>query len=259
MKNLFFVFIILLAGNAFSKPAYKFSAKRDPAVSYEQKINEFKSVHKLSDQFGRDNESVVDVKLPFDKVDFTKVKPWLGTIDFETFFNEIRDERLMKKESNFPRRLTWLYPDDGCYARADVVSHKARHYDFSGGSKIYAFGNLKVKTLNNPNGYVTWWYHVVTGYKVNDQVYVVDPAISPDAPMRVEDWLGSMGDIHRLKISICDTGAYSPENRCNEKLSRPLEYALINVEDFLSPEWNRVSELGRNPKDELGEKPPWKK
>lgn len=253
----FFTFIISISNIVFASSPY--SAKRLPNESYLDKVKGLNKRPHLWSRPPSDDDTAYEAATKFDKLDEAKVKPWTGSVDFQTFFRNVRDERFLKKNPAFPRRLTWLYPDDGCYARAEIASQKARTYDFSGGSKIFVFGDLTVKTNNSPNGSVSWWYHVATAYRFNDVTYIIDPAIDPDQPQRLESWLATMGDIHKFEISICNATAYDPGSTCSPMKSTPTEYAFEDIEEFLKLEWSRLEDLGRTPDKELGDEPPWKK
>ncbi len=60
-----------------------------------------------------------------------------------------------------PRRISWMYPDNGCFARAEQVdviiaqNQKPRPY------KLFAMGYLRVYADNHPAGMVEWGWHVV--------------------------------------------------------------------------------------------------
>lgn len=257
-----FMSVVLIAIVALSSLAHAnnpYSARRLPNESYLTKINEFKKQFNIWRSRPKDYVTAENAKVKFDQLDEKQVKTWTGSVDFETYFKNIRDERFLKKNPSFPRRLTWLYPDDGCYARAEIASQKSLAYDFSGGSKVFVFGDLTVKTSNSSSGSVSWWYHVAVAYRANDVVYIVDPAINPDQPLRLETWLSTMGDVHQLEVSICNANTYQPESECNPKISAPSNYAYNDIEEFLQLEWQRLQELGRIPHNELGENPPWKR
>lgn len=236
-----------------------YSSKRLPNESYLSKLARFKKGLQVWRSELDDSKDAESEKVSFEKLDESRVQTWNGSVDFETFFKNIRDERFLRKNSNFPRRITWLYPDDGCFARAAIVSQKSKAFDYSGGSKIFAFGDLNVKTNNATFGYVTWWYHVASAYRLQNTVYVIDPSIEPDRPLRLEEWLSSMGDIHQIEVSICNAEAYHPGSPCNPKSSIFIQTASDDIEKFLQPEWDRLEDLGRHPDKELGDEPPWKK
>jgi hypothetical protein len=84
--------------------------------------------------------------------------------------------------------IPFLYPDDGCWARAHEMCRLLNSDRFVA-QKTWIYGNLRVATTNNPNCVVTWGWHVapIVLEKGTNQVYVIDPSISP-APLKLADW-----------------------------------------------------------------------
>jgi Glutaminase len=97
-----------------------------------------------------------------------------------------------------PPCIPFLYPDDGCWARAHEMcrlminmGHKPR--------KVWIQGNLYVSTKNNPNCHVWWGWHVaptlcVRGPKFfQTQSMVIDPSLFT-TPVSKATWKGVQGD-----------------------------------------------------------------
>ncbi|HKC11054.1 MAG TPA: protein-glutamine glutaminase family protein [Vicinamibacteria bacterium] len=116
------------------------------------------------------------------------------------------------------------YPDDGCYARAHemyftmkadgVEAGKAWNY----GSKFESSqSTLKVSTPYNPNGEVTWRYHVAPSVWVQDgaggaKQMVIDPSIAK-GPIPAVEWQQKQGDAtSRLEFSGGDVFYKTPDN-----------------------------------------------
>lgn len=179
--------------------------------------------------------------------------------DLENQFFYIRDTRfLTTRFPDFPRRLTWLYPDDGCYARAEVAKFELEKHNFPAPKKIFVFGNLYAATDNSPSGAVSWWYHVAVTYRVGAEVYVFDPAIEPKHPLTLTQWNSHIGGDHRsVKYSICDKETYDPSSDCINPTPLPEDEAYYEQKTFLQYEWDRIIQLQRDPKKELGDSPPW--
>ena len=121
-------------------------------------------------------------------------------------FEAIRDGKILK-DNQQSRRITWRYPHDGCYARAALVNKEIFQKFIPIPQKIFAFGNLRVQTSNSNRGVIGWWYHVGPVVEVNHEKYVLYPAIEPTKPLQLKEWLGRMGILSKIKISICNTGA----------------------------------------------------
>lgn len=189
--------------------------------------------------------------------------PLLSAQDLQTSFEIVRDEKLFDDpdaaRKNL-RRATWLYPDDGCFVRAAVAADMIERLVSVNSAKIFAFGNLNVKTDNSPSGEVGWWYHVAAIAKVNesgvDKFYVYDPAIQPKKPMEVKAWLKAM-DSPDADIAICSGDAYDPDSDCASGQADAFGRAKSEAPTFLGSEWYRLDSLGRKPARELGDFPPW--
>ena len=93
---------------------------------------------------------------------FTGVPTWTDA-DILSQFPLTRDNRYMTVSSNpgFQRRISWMYPADGCFSRAEQVDVQAANAGKVRPYKLFAFGALHVTTSNDPKGYVDWGWHTV--------------------------------------------------------------------------------------------------
>jgi hypothetical protein len=175
-------------------------------------------------------------------------------------FKRLRDERWMETTDHpgFLRRSSWLYPDDGCFARAGLAIMNLLKWKFPAPSKIFVFGDLNVKTANSAGGGVSWWYHVAPLVEVKGQKYVLDPAIEPRQPLKLDDWLKTMtANPASLQVAICGSGSYTPDDLC-DKISDGVESSANGDQPYyLGLEWSRMTELSRDPQKVLGDSPPW--
>jgi hypothetical protein len=233
------------------------SAKRDPAKSY------LEYVPRADSQQSRNNSSRLtpySVALPFKNALLPKATAWESQEVLFDRFRLLRDLRWLEHPSRpgFLRRSTWLYPDDGCFARAALIIKNSQMMGFPQPSKVFAFGDLRVSTPNAPGGSVTWWYHVAAIVEVNDRKYVLDPSILPSMPLELSAWLAKMnpnyGDLY---VSICKSGAYNAGDDCYRSSDGIEARATSDQSTFLDDEWLRLENLVRNPEMELGNYPPW--
>jgi hypothetical protein len=187
---------------------------------------------------------------------------------------------------SFLRRIPWLYPDDGCYVRAELASEEIAqgdgvHAAYPVPKKIFVFGDLALKTENSPEGWVYWWYHVApvvylkqpagptspaqpapTAGRSEENVYVLDPSMNPKHPTRLKIWVESMiGQTRLAKVSLCDATSYGPSSKCHPTDATAglsvAQKAGEDVQRFLRSEWYRIKGLGRDPRKELSDQPPW--
>lgn len=202
------------------------------------------------------------------------VVSWQNFKTIQENFEKIRDIRYFNESTpHFLRRISWLYPDDGCWTRAsaaikdlfgpfnNVVNH------FSRPSKVFVFGNLCANTTNSPDGYVSWWYHTAPIIKdaSTNQTYVLDPSINSRTPLTMEKWVAeitsqtgactnSAGNIE--KFNICNGYGSGPFDSCESNFEDEIFNVLIQPH-YQKEERERQIELDRDPQAVLGNQPPW--
>jgi hypothetical protein len=209
----------------------------------------FKSVANVSTAY--------ELLKPFNQVDLKNVPEWKNQKVLNDNFLRIRDLRFIDSGDNFQRRLSWLYPDDGCFARADLERSKLEEWRVTAPLKIIVSGDLSVKTSNSLNGTVTWWWHISKLIKVGDDYFVLDPSIEPKRPLTVREWLSTMvADPDTASVAICSPYTYNIYDDCAQTTDQ-LETAYQDQLHFLELEWERQIELGRDPEKVLGHEPPW--
>ncbi|MEK2647239.1 protein-glutamine glutaminase family protein [Bdellovibrio sp. BCCA] len=198
-------------------------------------------------------------KKPLKNLDIKEIPDVGSYADMENQFFYVRDTRfLTTQDKNFPRRLTWMYPDDGCYARAEVAKFELENHNFPAPKKVFVFGNLSALSDNSPTGSVQWWYHVAVSYRVGADVYIFDPALEPQRPLKLAEWNKLVGgDNAYVQYSICDHETYDPSGDCYHPTPQSKNDAYYEQKSFLQYEWDRIVELKRNPEEELGNNPPW--
>jgi hypothetical protein len=91
-----------------------------------------------------------------------------------------------------PPCIPFLYPDDGCWARA----HEMCRLMIAQGvypRKVWSSGSLRVNTRNNPKCFVTWGWHVAptlcvrTRYFFTTEELVIDPSLF-SGPVSKQTW-----------------------------------------------------------------------
>ena len=251
------IFTLIFFFNAISLRASEkndISAYRHPEVSYESfeqwMIKRIRNVSLYK-------SSAIGSATYFSENNLPDTTSWDSLSNLEKRFQGVRNDRHLRwpRRPDFLRRISWLYPNDGCYARAAMANiwFKARRIDVPG--KVFAFGNLLVRTKNHPRGYVSWWYHVAPIIQVGKSHLVLDPSIDPSGPLPLRQWLSRMGNPAKIKVSICSPGAYSPRSRCS---SETIGTSGTSAQkEFLDREWDQLKRMGRSPDELLGANPPW--
>ncbi len=238
------------------------SAWREPGHSYLEYLLNAKEVARRD----RTNEptfpiTAVDSASKFSQGNLPEATSWSSLQELRERFEYVRDWRglIWPTKPDFRRRSSWLYPDDGCYARAALAQKNLHALKITPASKVFAFGNLHIESKNAADGAITWWYHVAAIVEVDGKKFVLDPAISPQAPLELRAWLAQMSsDPDSLEVAICGSGTYTPYDACNKVSDGQEVEAQHDQLRFLDLEWERIEFLNRDPEAELGESPPWK-
>jgi hypothetical protein len=97
-----------------------------------------------------------------------------------------------------PPCIPFLYPDDGCWARAHEMCRLMINMGLSP-KKVWIRGSLRVSTRNNPNCFVRWGWHVAPTLCVRGPRWfqtrrmVIDPSLFT-APVTETTWKSVQGD-----------------------------------------------------------------
>ena len=256
LKSSLFLVLFLGVSNAWSyTPAI--SAYREPEASYLEYLPK-----SLSGLKNKSRLTAAEEAIEWDKLEIKKMKDWKKPSLVKEAFEQVRDTRFIKLEDtpDFPRRSSWLYPMDGCFARAGLATKNLQEWKYPEAYKIFVFGNLEVKTANSPDGVVTWWFHVVAAVRQGDEIYVLDPAIESKHAITLKQWLETMtNDLSKVKVSLCDAKSYTPYDYCNGSVPSVNDDGADDQIYYLELEWSNLLQLKREPKEELGEFPPWLK
>lgn len=273
-RTIFIWFAVLLIPLEFTAPA----RASDPSDTGSEAVSAIRGEDEpwedaLSREISRLNESTqadlapkqtpVKMAKPYSSgIDISALPEWTESMDaLQAAFETARDQRIYteKRRPNFKRRSTWLYPDDGCYARAAHVANALEKLNQTPPGKIFAFGHLKLKTPFHRNGHVHWWYHAVAAYRIGRSVLVLDPSVNPSGPLELYRWLDQISNKPAATgVSACDRHAYNPlTSLCIGGSASQDGAAIRHQTRFLSLEWNRLVSLRMNPKKLLGAHPPW--
>lgn len=236
--------------------------------------------------------SAYDLSLPIEEADYSSVQELTSIEELHQMFLIARDTKFLQQAtydglevqpdpSIEPRRISWLYPHDGCYARAGMAAiYIDRNFSIRL-SKVFVYGNLSAYSDYEEDHVATWNYHVALGARVEDKVYIIDPALNFDEAIPIEDWYelityDSPEEISNLTVSVCDTNTYGPYQSCHHPFApvvsgppgmQTVEFMNnsdakedeegVNIEGYLYREWDNLTLLGYNPNELLGDNPPW--
>jgi len=236
----------------------------------EESLNELSAEAGATPKNARDSREAASLQLAA----LANVPVWSSNETITEAFARVRDTAFISWNLSdgtfFPRRSTWLYPDDGCFARAELMAFNLEDWGYPGVVKIFVFGNLEVTSQNaakkpdGTTGSVRWWYHVAPILKSGENKYIVlDPSIDPQKPLPLSSWLNSMGWNNgsgtTILMSICPSHTYVPYDDCDFAIISTGNYdaTLERQKYYLPKEWNRLVNLGRDPLSELGRYPWW--
>jgi hypothetical protein len=174
-------------------------------------------------------------------------------------FNRVRDAREWEWEEipGFRRRIPWLYVEDGCFLRAEMMVEKLRDWKYPIPDQVMVFGDLqgvsKYETVN-------WWFHVAPVFRVGAKAYVLDPSIEPKRPLELQEWVLRMSpSLEDVSGVFCRSNGVDPYQECELTSSNEdQEVAAGERQRYLEMEWNLMQTiLGISPELILGEAPPW--
>ena len=200
-------------------------------------------------------------QIPF--VDFPKQPVVTSQQELETFFLYARTLRYLDDPSveGFLRRMPWLYPVDGCFLRALMVSQLLLKEFQQATGRVFIFGNLTVPSPEAGHT-IQWWYHTAATLQLGETTYVIDIAIEPMRPLTLEEWVKRQGidDFKNADIALCEANTYFPNQDCigsDDDTSLMTEHTPL----YLKEERNFLTRINANNPDIveklLGETPPW--
>ncbi|XYH99436.1 protein-glutamine glutaminase family protein [Sorangium sp. So ce1128] len=180
-------------------------------------------------------------------------------------FLAIRDRRglTLPEQPGFDRRIPWLAADNGCEERAETALYFLKEWGYP--TPYYARVLAKprkaliLNTINEPGGQVRWSHHVAPVVRVGGQLMILDPAVEPTRPLRIEEWIPRFSAAGEADAALCRD--HAKESGCFD--AAPVEPPPPDMEyDYgitmrMRAEWGVQELLGRDPYRVLGDCPPW--
>ena len=235
-----------------------FTAYANSAYRYPYESSEAAAIRVLG-AIPENSMSAYSTKKHFHYLNFQSVPQW----SFEQLFNYfyyVRDLQFLEDPNKLvsARRLSWMYPDHGCWIRAQLMNYIFKQLGVPPLAKVFIYGNLKVDTFFSPRRSVSWWYHVIPMVRVDNEIFVVDPAIEITRPLLFTEWAGRQGDIqNHLTFAVCHPQTYGPRDDCFQPTKNSDKSAFSSISSYLSSETSRLKALGLDPKTYLDAHPPW--
>jgi len=237
-------------------------AKKMPLPAHREPQEDFRHAlrrHLRTNQFSVDSPMAVAV--PLDQLRLDTLPQWESLEILTARFRQLRDVRFLdgaQPEPGFSHRLSWLYPDDGCWTRSALMIYLLDAWHAVSPKTVFTVGNLAAATKNHPNGRVYWSWHIAPIVAVKNVAYVLDPSVDHAQPLPLKNWVSLQGDPSSIRVAICDKQAFSPQHSCYGSGGISTEEAMnYQRQQYLYYEWYRQIELKRVPEQVLGEKPPW--
>jgi Glutaminase len=249
--NLFLALVFFLVGqNAIAGR----SAVRQKGESYRTAAKRTAFQGQLPNQQPQRGQTPWDRAQDLTQINFKSVSNLGNQEDLQTIFSYVRDTRFIENfQSPIQRRkISWNYPDDGCFVRAEMMARKTIEKRMPPVMKLFVFGNLAVRSQNHPDRVVRWWYHVAPVYRVGSTVYVLDPAIEPRRPLTVLEWRARVSEESDIRqFALCNTHSFDPDDGCDQAKPMDDDYLEDYQRQYQNFEWDRILYLGRDPYREL--------
>lgn len=206
----FFILIFPFIGFAQELPV---SQERAPDQNWEEALNnEFAKWETLGFKPGVSMLQEVTLNTSESIPEWTHGLPALNTLNSLTYTNRMYTN---PNPGNYKRRAPWLFPADGCYAKAAHVSAVAKAQGFGSPGKVYAFGHLSMATRFAKEKRVWWSYHMASAYQIGGVIYVLDPMMNSSSAVTLDQWVSRMSsDPKNVQVKLCDGNSYSPYSKC---------------------------------------------
>jgi hypothetical protein len=211
--------------------------------------------------------SPYNVRKSFSELDFGALPDWGSREAIDRAFVVLRGERFLFQRDmpDFARRISWLFPNDGCFARAYTGAQLLRDKGLSELRQVFIFdAKILAKPkwrYGHPNG-LPWNYHVALAARAGSEVFVLDPATELERILPLQEWLDRfVVDRQGMNASICGPLTFGPNADCAMESpssatpggKTPAQWA----EHFVFLEWNALGTQGHDPRKLLGDNPPW--
>jgi hypothetical protein len=222
----------------------------------------------------RSSDPPSKVQLPLGSLDQTTLPAWTRA-DLDRAFSRVRDTRAFSSDvavngepENFPRRLPWLFPSNGCEVRAifaeQLVAKPAEGWaPLASPKRIFLFPPkgklLQFATSLEDAGFVEWKVHVANIVAVDGAPFILDPAVEPRHALPLDEWAGrTFDDIHALGAALCSPNSYRPDDDpCNPASPAARDEATASMRMTLRMEWATLKLRGLDTFKLLGDAPPW--
>lgn len=168
------------------------------------------------------------------------IPEWERREKLESAFQRIRDDRFIAlgDETAELRGISWSYFYDGCFARAAGAAAYLEEVGHRRPAKLFIFGDLTFESASSE--VVSWWFHVAPVVSVNGTPYVLDPAIEPDRPLEVREWVMRLAyDPDQVQVSVCNPFTYMPDDLCYLSGPEAENRAEDELRDFIRLQENQ--------------------
>jgi hypothetical protein len=199
-----------------------------------------------------DPQSAYASRTPIENLNWKVIPQWESYQQLLQAFKTVQNQRLYNDTEipSFLRRITWLYPDDGCFQRAAHIAIQFNKLALPKVKQLFIFNHI----TNN------WTYHVAPVARVNGQVYVIDPAMNSNEPIALWRWLNLFTDSSiNILSNLCDETTWDPNGNCQK-----YSFDFNDKDENKSlRQWREEfqilerAKLGENAETQLGNNPPW--
>jgi hypothetical protein len=149
-----------------------------------------------------------------------------------------------------PGCIPFLYPDDGCWARAHEVCTRLERDHGLTAVKVWIHGdNLGIRTRNSPECRVSWNFHVAPALRLAgrpEHLLMFDHAIF-DGPRTRTEWKRAIGD-RDAEISVTESIIWSQETK-DVFQTEPAGQQAFDLNTYRVLLEERVDEEGAPPYD----------
>ena len=131
--------------------------------------------------------------------------------------------------------IRWDQARSGCDARADAASKRLLESDFPALTKVYAYGNLRTLTTNDPSEFYWFDWHVAAAVRTDRGFLVFDPALEP-RPLTMSEWYERLVDSRGTDGNFSCTDYYarhtSPQSVCESNVDENGDLLVDEVQNL---------------------------
>lgn len=191
------------------------------------------------------------VRVRYHQLDLSIVPEYGSPEELKEAFEFIRDTKFLTYKG-IERKIPWLFVKEFCHVRAQHAINELEAAGYIKPQKIFLHGilNIENKYFKLKEGEMIW-QHIAPIVKLENEHYVLDPAINNQRPLTLHEWISSMTtDYEKIMVAVCSGDTYIQSSSCYNPDPNDIKVQkqfAIDTEWALRFEWNVIKNKGDDP------------